>query len=251
MRVTSILFVLIVMIFGVSSVKAQSGSATTNVYTASAGETIFSWGSVDAGDENLNNIVRFSPVFNFGQQLHFDFNNTLGFYTGLDLRNVGMITHTAEDYQIKERAYGLGLPLVIKIGNFTKNMNIGLGGELEMMFAYKQKIIIPDYSKVKNIEWFSDQVNIFNPSLLAEVKFRQGFYIRYKYYLNDFLNYQGGLTFTTPTAPYIKNIPDYAKSSQLMYVSVGMVVAKKAMNGSSPAKEGYSNAGDGFFRSVQ
>lgn len=249
MSKSTALFVLLLSLTAVSTVKSQSSSV--NIYTASASETIFSWGKIDAGKEPVSNVVRFSPVFNIGQQLHFDFNNTFGFYTGLDLRNVGMITHTAEGYQIKERSYGLGIPLVIKIGDFSKNMNIGLGGELELMFAWKRKVIIPDYTKTKEYEWFSDQVNIFNPSLLAEIKFRQGLYIRYKYYLTDFLKYQpGGITIQTPTAPYVRNIPDYGKSSQLMYVSFGAVIAKKGLDGKDPGKSGYSNVSDGYFRSV-
>ncbi len=251
MRISSSLLFFVVLIFTAASVKSQSETSGTNVYLSSSGETMFSWGKVEAGDENINNIVRFSPVFNFGTQVNVDFNNALGFYTGLDLRNVGLISHTAEGYKIKERAYGLGLPIVIKIGDFSKNMNIGIGGELEMMFAWKRKVIVPNFTKTKELQWFSDNVNIFNPSLLAEIKFRQGFYIRYKYYLNDFLKYQsGGLTIQIPTAPYLKNIPDYAQSSQLMYISCGFMISDKALDGMAPGKSGYSNAEDGFFRSM-
>ena len=251
MRITTFLIVLVMLFLSTASVKSQSGTSSTNIYFSSSGETMFSWGNLDAGDENINNIVRFSPVFNFGAQVHVDFNNTLGFYSGLDLRNVGLISHTAEGYKIKERAYGLGLPIVIKIGDFSKNMNIGIGGELEMMFAWKRKVIIQNFSKTKELEWFSDNVNIFNPSLLAEIKFRQGFYIRYKYYLNDFLKYQeGGLTIQIPTAPYLKNIPDYAQSSQLMYISCGFMISDKTIDGMAPGKSGYSKAEDGYFPDV-
>lgn len=230
---------------------AQAQSSGTNIYVASAGETIFSWGNVDAGVENLNNIVRFTPFFNYGEQVHFEFNNVLGFYTGLDIRNVGIISHTAEGYKIKERSYGLGVPLVVKIGDFGKNTNIGLGGELEAMFAWKRKVFSGS-NKSKETAWFSDNVNIFNPSLLAEVKFSQGFYLRYKYYLNDFLKYKtGGLNISTPVPPYVKNIPDYALSSQMMYISFGYVVSRKQMDHMMIEKSNASKSDDAYFKASQ
>lgn len=238
-------------------VKGQSDGSPSgpDIYTASAGETIFSWGDVDAGTDPVKNVVRFSPFFNIGQQVHFDFSNSVGFYTGLDLRNVGLITHTTNqgvEVKIKERSYGLGLPIVLKVGNFKKGMNLGVGGEAELMFAWKRKIFVGDDTKTKEHEWFSDNVNVFNPSLLAEVKFSGGGYIRFKYYLDDFLQYQeGGLTL--PALPIPGNtLPDYAQSSTLMYISAGLVVSNKEMEDDlSGIKANSNHRNDGFFRSAK
>lgn len=224
------------------SVKAQ-----TDIYLGFAGETIFSLGNVDAGADPMKDVVRFAPFFNLAQQVHFDFSKLVGFYTGLGVRNVGLISHTVEGYKIKERSYGLGIPLVLKIGNLAKGINLGLGGEAELMFAWKRKIFVGD-TKTKNAAWFSDNVNIFNPSLLAEVRFYKGTYIRFKYYLDDFLNYQG-LVIPTPTLPTTtKTLPEYGKSSQLMYISIGTVVTNKKSSSSAPSgTQTRSKKADGFF----
>ncbi|MEO6168954.1 MAG: hypothetical protein ABIO46_05655 [Chitinophagales bacterium] len=255
MRKATVLLVFLILIGCVSSVKSQSTEKTSSVdiYTAGAGETIFSWGKVDAGAADVQNVVRFSPVFNYAQQVHFDFSNSVGFYTGLGIRNVGLITHTDIDgfeIKIKERSYGLGIPIVFKVGNMKKGINLGVGGEAEFMFAWKRKIFVGDDTKTKDYEWFSDNVNIFNPSLLAELKFFRGQYIRFKYYLDDFLQYKGGLTIPIIQAPN-NTLPDYALSSQLMYISFGAVIARKELDHTPIEKAGTYSSSDGYFRSVK
>ena len=241
-------------VIGQSTTTPNPSPSKANVYTASVGETIFSWGNVDAGDQDVQNVVRFSPVFNFGQQVHIDFSNNFGIYTGLNLRNVGLITHTnmsGYEVKIKERSYGLGLPLALKLGDFDKNFNLAVGGELEVMFAWKRKIFVGDDVKTKDYDWFSDEVNIFNPSLFAEIKFYKGQYIRFKYYLDDFLQYQqGGLIVPIPGVTSPENVlPDYAKASQLMYISIGAVVSDKKME-FTPDNSKAFKANDGYFRTA-
>jgi len=227
-----------------SSVKSQE------IYTSGAGETIFSLGDVDAGADPIKNVLRFSPFFNYQQQVHFDFSNHVGFYTGLCVRNVGLITHTVEGYKIKERSYSLGLPAVLKLGNFSKGINLGVGVEAELMFAWKRKIFVGD-TKTKNSAWFSNNVNIFNPSVLAEVRFYKGIYVRFKYYLLDFLNYKG-LTIPTPLLnPTTKVLPDYGTSSKLFYLSFGTVFGKKDLKSTKTVNTQTSyTTTDGFFPSV-
>ena len=253
MRYSKILLALF-LLFAVLRTNAQSTGSTNKPYLASTGETMFSWGNVDAGDVDVENVVRFSPVFNFGQQVHIDFSNSFGLYSGLSVRNVGLITHlemSGYDVKIKERSYSLGLPLALKIGNFEKNTNLAIGGEIEMMFAWKRKIFVGDDVKTKDYDWFSDEVNIFNPSLFAEIKFYRGVYIRYKYYLDDFLNYQnGGLVVPIPGVGSPENtLEDYAKSSQLMYVSIGTAISDKKLD-YEPDKLKSMKANDGYFRTA-
>ena len=225
-RFTPVYFVVLFLV----TLRANS----QNIYTAAAEEFIFSLGHVETDTPQLKNVVRFSGFFHFQEQVHFDFSNSFGIYSGLCLRNIGLITHTAEGYKIKERSYSLGVPLAIKVGDFKNRFHVAVGGEAEMMFAWKRKIFVRD-TKIKNSKWFSDNVNIFNPSVFAEVKFYKGQYIRVKYYLLDFLNYQG-LTIPDATLPAgYKFLPDYGKSSQLFSVSIGTVISKRR-NGSQNAK---------------
>src|SRR3954469_7046220 len=173
-----------------------------NWYTMSASELIFSGGEVKSGGKTLDNVIRFSAFLHFQQQFHYNFNNTFGLYTGFGLRNVGFINRinisdSLGDVTVKQRSYSLGVPLALKIGNMKKGVFLALGAEAELMFAYKQKILYND-QKYKYDKWFSDKVNIINPSVFADIRFKQGSYIRVKYYLLDFLKDQD-MSFIAPT----------------------------------------------------
>jgi hypothetical protein len=160
--------------------------------TVEASEFIFSSGDLKVKDaeEDADNKVRFSMFFHFQSQWHYDFNKNIGIYTGVGMRNVGFI-HTwkveDEELKIKHRSYSLGVPLAIKFGNIEKGVYGAMGGEAELMFAYKRKLFF-DGDKSKESEWFSDKVNLFNPSVFAEIRFKRGTYIRVKYYMMDFLS---------------------------------------------------------------
>ena len=203
-------------------------------YWVSSGETIFSYGQVDAGAADIKAVVRFSPVFNLQQQRHFDFSNRVGLYIALGIRNVGLISHVKYDLidsvtgnipdkevKIKERSYSLGLPVALKLGDLDKGLYLAIGGEAEMMFAYKRKIKDGD-TKKKYWGWFDNNVNIFNPSVFFDVKFPKGQYVRFKYYLLDFLNYKG-IALIDGTI-----LPDYGKKSPLFYVSFGTLKKERS-----------------------
>ena len=220
------------VLFSFCFILLTSGAVAQKYYLASSGESIFSIGTVDAGDADIWPVLRFSPVFNFQEQVHFDFSRSFGIYTGLGIRNVGLISKVDYQYSdspngtiqktatIKERAYGMGLPLLFKIGDMDEGVYFSAGAEAEVMFAYKRKIMEDD-TKNKTSRWFDDRVNIFNPSVLAEVHFPKGQYLRFKYYLMDFLNYKG-ITLIDGT-----NLPDYGEKSTLFYIAFGTIHLNK------------------------
>lgn len=190
-------YLLILLFFIPLHSNAQSGGGTSDKWLAQkwqrldAGEIIFSMGDlkVKGWNESADNTVRFSMFFHFQNQFHFEFNKTIGFYTGIGVRNIGFIHKwnlDGEDLKMKHRSYSLGVPIAIKLGNFEKGIYGALGAEAELMFAYKRKLIY-DGDKTKESEWFSNKVNIFNPSVFAEIKFKRGGYIRAKYYMIGFL----------------------------------------------------------------
>jgi len=211
--------------------------AQKSSYFAAGGEMIFSYGDVSTDTTDSKAVVRWSPVFNFNTQLHFNFSKSVGIYTGLGLRNVGLITHLTtnfnnagtivqEEVTVKERSYSLGLPLALKLGNMEQNTYLAVGAEAELMFAYKRKIIQGD-GKQKLDGWFNDNVNIFNPSAFAEMHFHGGAYVRFKYYLDDFLNYQGiNLVDENLNQSYVA---DYGPDSPLFYVSIGIITSTKQL----------------------
>jgi hypothetical protein len=165
---------------------AFSQTVQTNNYLLNASELIFSQGKVKDDDMKIDPVVRFSGFFHFQTQAHHDFSRYAGIYTGIGMRNVGFINKLNDSVRVKQRSYSLGIPLAFKLGDMNQKVWIAAGAEAELMFAYKQKVFFGG-QKFKNYEWFSDKVNLFNPSVFAEVKFKKGGYIRVKYYLNDFL----------------------------------------------------------------
>ncbi len=187
-------------------------------YWLSASEIIFSWGNVEASGLDVSPVVRFSAFFHLGQQFHYDFSKNAGFYTGLSLRNIGMINDLNDSVRIKQRVYTLGIPVAFKFGNM-QGTNVAIGAEAEFAFAYKQKVFT-NGEKAKTTEWFSDRTNIFLPSTFAEIRTKHGGYIRFKYYLTDFLQ-ESNQKVNVPNLTYRPT------QSQLFAVSLGFAIDGK------------------------
>jgi hypothetical protein len=214
-------------------------------FTSSSGEMIFSYGDVSTDSTDLKPIVRWSPVFNFQQQFHFNFSDNFGIYTGLGIRNVGLISHINAEFEditgtifkrditVKERAYALGLPLAVKLGNLEHGASVAIGAEAELMFNWLRKIIDED-QKEKDSGWFDDHLTVFNPSGFVEIHFTKGQYIRFKYYFLDFLNYSG--IDLIDRDHNISHVADYGSKSPLFYVSIGSMTLKKNTSGTSTPK---------------
>jgi len=200
-----------------------------------ASEIIFSGGKLQTSQafadltplKSPENVVRFSAFFHFQQQMHFNFNKNLGIYTGLGIRNVGFINTFSgleKKIRVKQRSYSLGVPLAIKAGDLN-GYYFAAGAEAELMFAYKRKVFY-DGDKSKKTQWFSDDINLFNPSVFAEVHFKKGSYVRAKYYLMDFLK--------NKTESFVlhddgRMVSYKVESSKLFYISIGTSIKAKKM----------------------
>jgi hypothetical protein len=202
--------------------ESTSPSSTRPSYFASATELIFSWGNVTADPLKPNNIVRFTCFLHLEEQFHHDFSSKAGIYTGLSIRNVGLINDLNDTVKIKQRVYTLGIPVALKIGNMDRGTYATVGVEGELAFAYKQKVFIND-EKTKTVIWFSDRTNLFLPSAFAELKFSDGLYVKFKYYLTDFLT-QDNQKINGVTFNYVPT------QSQMMYASIGWILKDKYMN---------------------
>jgi hypothetical protein len=208
-------------------------------YFSSGGEIILSGADVVFNGTDVNTNARFTIFFHFQQQVNFDLTDNVGLYTGFALRNVGLIMEdyfqnvgydvdqTHPDYnkntKIKHRSYSLGFPLAIKVGSFDKNFFVYGGAEYEWMFHYKQKKFIDD-GKYKYKEWTSDRVNPWIPSWFAGVQFPGGFNLKFKYYMDDFLNKDFvGQDFGEPV--------DYSQfeSTGIWYISLSTMIKWKTI----------------------
>jgi hypothetical protein len=237
------LYLLILIIFGVINIP----SIAQKVYPVTSGEIIFSQSNSSFTQAFLTQYpgasmsadnVRFTCFLHIGQYFHMDLTNSFGLYSGLAIRNVGMITDETlpqtvstsgesvpyTKYNIIRRQYMLGVPLAIKLGSFKNHFYLFGGGEYEMAFHFKEKYWTDSYersgAKTKSTQWFASQTPTFIPSVFVGIQFPRGFNLKFKYYLNDFLNNSYKAGNNTQAGSF--NISDLTRyqSTQLMYVSL-------------------------------
>jgi len=217
---------LIALMFSSLQALAQKkGRATAHPlkewYGVSAYEFIFSFGSVRNNGQTLDNVVRFTPFFNPQHQSHYNFSSGMGLYTGIGIRNVGFINKITvaaeEEVTLKQRAYSLGIPLAVKLGNMEGGTYLAVGAEAELMFHYKEKIQQGDNSS-NTSSWFSSEVNLFNPSLFADLRFSGGTFLRFRYYMNDFLKNKDMSFYLPVSGAAVSYRPE---KSTMFYISIG------------------------------
>ena len=242
-------FVLLAIFIAIASIETNA----QKIYHSNGGEVIFSGADVNFNGVNVNTNIRFTLFFHAQHHLNLDLTDNIGLFTGIGIRNVGLITEDLyqnvgfsdidpehpnwnKSTKVKRRSYSLGFPLALKIGSFSNNFFLFAGGEYEWMFHYKQKLFIDD-NKTKFKEWTSDRVNPWVPSLFAGVQFPQGFRLKFKYYMDDFLN-------TSFTGVDFGQDVDYSQfeSTGIWYVSVAFFINKKQIQkliGDSFEKSAY------------
>ncbi|MFW5886952.1 MAG: hypothetical protein ACOCUL_04270 [Bacteroidota bacterium] len=194
-------------------------------YHTDQSEMIFSFGTFEKDNRDIPVNLRYTSWLHLSRHYHFNINNWLGFYSGMALRNIGIISF--EDYaenelsllpglgpystiKTKRRSYSLGIPLAFKLGSFKKHVFFYGGGSYELLFHYKQKVFI-EGNKYKETKWFSKKTNTFIPSVFAGIQFPKGLNFSFKWYLDNFLNQNYAY----------KGIKPYAGvDTQIFYVSI-------------------------------
>ena len=178
---------------------------THNYYTAGAFDAaIFSSATMQRpGYMDRMGTLRFTLFVNLGATFHYDINNSLGFFTGLDVKNVGFIEKRNGDSTVKRRTYNLGVPLGVKFGNMNRRRYVFAGVGLDMPFNYKEKGFVSRSNKQKIDEWFSTRTPTFMPYAFVGVSVKRRLTVKLQYYMGNFLNpdyqtTQNGVT----VAPY-------------------------------------------------
>lgn len=179
---------LAVLLFVVNSL-STFGQDKEKVYTTSSGEMIFSFASIAANGNEQGSILRFSPVINIQNWVNFDKADNFGFFTGLSVRNVGVIYDVPgqPNTRVKARTYNVGIPVGVKLGNLDKAFFFA-GYELELPLNYKEKIFVNEEKEEKRNIWFSSRVPTINHSLMAGVQMPYGATLKFKYYMTNFYN---------------------------------------------------------------
>lgn len=197
---------------------------------------IFSNGTVEFTDAYLQQFpqaevsgvpLRYTMVFHLSQYWHFDFTEKVGFYTGVGVKNVGIISNEVlynptpgiesyKPYKIVRRLYTGGIPIAAKFGSFADNLYVFGGVEFEFAMHYKEKYWNShdrSGSKTKRTEWFANETETVLPSFIAGVQLPRGVNLKFKYYFNDFLDHSNTST------NFVSDLSRY-KKSQVWYISL-------------------------------
>jgi len=213
---------------------------TQKIYSFNVWEFIFSYSDVEFTDEFLNQYsgadiagsnVRFTLFFHFEHDWHLDLTNNIGIITGFGIRNIGISTDEVlpmtiagteyENYKLIRRTYTTGVPLAIKLGSFKDHLFFYAGGEYELAVHFKEKYWTGSHdrsgAKTKYNEWFGSQTPLLIPSVFGGVQLPGGFNLKFRYYLNNFLNHE-----YEKQSSDVFNISDFTryKTTQLYYVSL-------------------------------
>jgi len=185
-KFTSLL--LLVMTFTTNLAWSQETKPQKKLYTTTGGELILSWADAKDNGADADTPLRFAPFLNFQNQLHRDMNDKLGFFTGLNIRNLGFIYDDPAEVntRYKLRTYTLGIPLAIKVGRMQGTF-VFAGYELEFPLNFKAKTFVNEDKESKSSDWFSKRTPGIYQSLFAGVQGPYGLQVKFKYYFTNFV----------------------------------------------------------------
>lgn len=199
-------------------------------YTTTNGEWIFSLANLEYSGEEAHDVLRWSPLINFYQHWHVDFNDHFGLMLGLGTHNIGFICDVpasqndaslySGDIRKKFRNYTVGIPIALKVG-LMKSMYLYGGYEIEMLYAYKEKTFVDGDRVHKYTKWFAQQSPDYYNSFFVGLQFEGGTSLKFHYYTSDFFN-QDYVQNLTPTED--RNF--YPTKANMFYFSISQTILK-------------------------
>ena len=149
-----------------SALLTAVSSQAQGVYGMFESKTLFQVGMVqDSSGAAVQSNVRFAPFANYSLQLHADVSKKLGFYTGIGIKNQGLILKNyVTDLSSKHRAYCLSIPVGVKIGNMEKETYFFFGAELLWQFSYKEKVFDGSQKAKRNNSFYKNDVTAISYS---------------------------------------------------------------------------------------
>lgn len=166
-------------------------SAQVKTYNTSGSDFILGYGLLD-DTLNPNVVPRLSLWFHYNQTFHFDVAKHFGFFIGYGFSNLGFIAQYNDSLETtkKYRTYNIGVPMGFKFGDFSDNkpMFFFAGAAADVPFHFKEKTFYGKDKHHKYGEWFSQRVNLFQPSFFVGVTLPNKSSIKVQYYFMDFIN---------------------------------------------------------------
>lgn len=150
---------------------------------------ILSFAQMKSNGNHVRNIPRFSAFLHIGVNINHNFSNNFGIFTGISLKNIGLINDATDSLRLKRRVYTLGIPIGFKIGNLRRyGVFFFAGGAYDLALNYKEKQFVNGHKERKYNEWFSDRTPILMPSIFAGLRASPGFGLKVQYYPTNFFN---------------------------------------------------------------
>lgn len=169
--------------------EAYTHPSTTKTYvTGGIDGAILSFAGRPEAPAATRWIPRFSLFFNVGSTLNKDWGPHAGMFTGLALKNIGLIRKT-DSARFKDRVYALGVPLGLKFGQLSEHKFFIVGAEADLAVNFKEKKFQEGQSKTKFNEWFSRRTPLGMPSVFVGME-QHHFDIKFQYYLTNFFRPQ-------------------------------------------------------------
>jgi len=223
--------ILFMTLLSASNIQAQK------VYTSNQIKLIFSNApGISRGNENVASPMRFTAFVNYSTFINVDLTRHLGVSAGLEIKNIGLILRDSV-FRTKHRAYALGVPVYLRIGNMDKKWYFLAGAQYDYLFAYKEKVFVDD-AKIKRHPYNS--VRPFIPSVFIGFKAKSGASVSVHYMLENF--FTDDYRFKDPRDGH--ELQGY-NNSQLLYFTIGFMgdVVRKKSKATPPVddkKEVYS-----------
>jgi hypothetical protein len=147
-------------------------------------------------------VPRYTYFFNVGVDYNRRLDNTVSVFTGIHMKNVGLIhvervspnsgTQAPFDIKTKERVYTLGAPIGVRVYSRNHKTEFKVGMDCGLALNYKYKQFIGKNKIDKFNEWFSPEASVLHYSVFAGINVR-GASLTANYYLNNFYGRQSNL----------------------------------------------------------
>ncbi|MEZ5046549.1 MAG: hypothetical protein R2831_06120 [Chitinophagaceae bacterium] len=158
-----------------------------NFYTSTGVEgSLLQFAKFSILNKEYSTVPRYTYYFNMGVDFNYKLGQHASVFTGLNLKNIGLIVKYNDSVKNKHRVYTVGAPFGLKIHSANRRVSFKTGVDMSFAVDYKWKKFVGD-TKVKDHQFFSSRTNIWMPSYFAGININ-GFSITANSYWCNFFN---------------------------------------------------------------
>ncbi|MBL7766191.1 MAG: hypothetical protein JNJ58_08870 [Chitinophagaceae bacterium] len=193
------------------------------VLTSGVESSVLQFARLSNFGNGIKTLPRYTYFFNTGVDINFKVHKQINPFTGISIKNIGIIAQPNDSLKYKYRVYTLGAPLGLKLYFMKNKLMFKTGADISLAFNYKWKTYLNGQKTLKGNEFFSDKTPLLFSSVFAGFSY-SGLTLSGNYYLNNF--------FANPTS--LTNL-----QARLVCISLGITIdenwVKKKNNTPAPA----------------